>query len=274
MISAQRARRAVWRPLWDLPRHFDLIRQLTRREVTARYRGSALGFVWALATPVLTIAIYTFIFAEFFGARFGARGTTLDYALYLYCGLLPWAAFQESALSSANVIVGQANMVKRVVFPLETMPVALALASIVNQLFGTVALIGAALIVRHELHATLLWLPVLLALQLLAMLGATWFVASLGVFVRDTAQGLALALTAWMFLTPIIYPEAIVPERYQPWISANPWTPLVRSYRRIFFEGAPPDWSGLAYFAAFALLLFIFGYWWFAKTRRNFADVI
>ena len=274
MLSTQTARRAVWRPLWELPRRFDLIRQLTRREVTTRYRASALGLLWALVTPVVTIAIYTFIFAEIFGARFGANSSTLDYALYLYCGLLPWAAFQESAQAAANVIVGQANLVKRVVFPLETLPLAQALAAVVNQLFGTVVLICAALIIRHELHATLLWLPVLLALQLLAMLGATWFVAALGVFLRDTAQGLALALTAWMFLTPIIYPETIVPERYQPWINANPWTALVRSYRRIFFEGAPPDWSGLAYFAAFALLLFILGYWWFAKTRRNFADVI
>ena len=274
MLSAQTARRAVWRPLWELPRRFDLIWQLTRREVAARYRGSVLGLLWALVTPVAMIAIFTFIFAEFLGARFGAGGTTLDYALYLFCGLLPWVAFQESAIAATNAVVAQSNLVKRVIFPLETLPVAQALAALINQLFGTTALIIAAIIFQRELHATLFWLPLLLALQLLAMLGATWFVAALGVFVRDTTQGLALTLTAWMYLTPILYPETIVPERYRPWINANPWTPLVRSYRRIILEGSAPDWNGLAYFAAFALLLFIAGYWWFAKNRRNFADVI
>jgi len=110
--------------------------------------------------------------------------------------------------------------------------------------------------------------------QMVATLGAAWLVASLGVFWRDITQGITLVLMAWMYLTPIIYPETIVPEAYRPLINANPFTALVRSYRRIFLEGIAPDWSGLAYFAAFAAVLFVFGYWWFAKTRRNFADVI
>src|SRR4051794_18646345 len=96
MISAQTARRAVWRPLWELPRRFDLIFSLARRELSARYKGSVLGLVWAILTPIVMIAIFTFIFAGIFGARFGAGGSAWDYALYLFCGLLPWTAFQES----------------------------------------------------------------------------------------------------------------------------------------------------------------------------------
>jgi lipopolysaccharide transport system permease protein len=99
-------------------------------------------------------------------------------------------------------------------------------------------------------------------------------IASLGVFLRDTAQGIALLLMVWMFLTPIIYPESAVPERYRPFINVNPFTALVRSYRRILLEGSAPHWPSLAYFSACALILFGFGYWWFAKSRRNFADVI
>lgn len=274
MISAQTARRAVWRPLWELPKRFELIRSLVRRELAARYRGSILGVVWAMLTPAVMIAIYTFIFAELFGARFGERGTTWDYALYLFCGLLPWTAFQEATLNSANVIVAQSNLVKRVVFPLESLPVAQALAALVTQFFGTIVLVAATLVVRGELHASLLWLPVLIVPQLLAMLGAAWLIASLGVFLRDTSQIAGLLLVAWMFLTPIIYPEQAVPERYRTLINVNPFTPLVRNYRRVMLEGAAPDWAGLGYFALFALLLFVFGYWWFAKTRRNFADVI
>ena len=247
MISAQTARRAVWRPLWELPRRFELIRSLARRELLARYKGSALGLIWALVTPVVTIAIFTFIFAGLFGARFGTRGTSWDYALYLFCGLLPWTMFQETLQQSSTTIVTHANLVKRVIFPLETLPVAHALAALGNQMFGTLALLVATLIVHRQLHVTILWLPVLVIPQLIATLGAAWLVASLGVFWRDITQGIALVLMAWMFLTPIIYPETIVPERYRPFINANPFTALVRSYRRIFLEGAAPDWSGLPF---------------------------
>ena len=274
MISAQTARRAVWRPLWELPRRFDLIWPLARRMTLARYRGSALGLLWALLTPAVMIAVFTFLFAGVFGARFTPEGTPLDYALYLFCGLLPWTAFSETLQQSSGLVVAHANLVKRVVFPLETLPVAQALAALAAQLFGTVALLLATLVIRHELHPTALWLPVLLVPQVLLTLGGAWLVASLGVFIRDTAQVLGLVLMAWLYLTPIIYPEAVVPARFRPALELNPLTPLVRSYRRTLLEGAPPDWAGLAYTSALALAAFVLGYWWFARTRKNFADVI
>ncbi|HEY0348216.1 MAG TPA: ABC transporter permease [Pyrinomonadaceae bacterium] len=274
MISAQVARRAVWRPLWELPRRFDLIFSLARRELTARYRGSILGIMWTLVTPMVMIAIFTIIFAGIFKAKFGASSSQWDYALYLFCGLLPWNAFQESLQLSSSTIVAHANLVKRVVFPLETLPVPLSLAAVVNQLFGTIVLIIAVILLRREMHVTIIYLPLILIPQLIATFGAAWLVASLGVFVRDIVQGIALVLMAWMYLTPIIYPESIVPAPYRAAINLNPFTPLVRNYRRIILDGLSPDWSGLAYFAAFALVSFVFGYWWFARTRKNFADVI
>ena len=274
MISAQTARRAVWRPLFELPGRFELILSLARRELVARYKGSVLGIMWALLTPIVMIAIFTFIFAGIFGARFGSTGSHWDYALHLFCGLLPWTMFQETTQLSATTIVGHANLVKRVVFPLETLPIAQALSSLGNQMFGTLALLTAILIIRHEIPATLLWLPLLVVPQLLFTLGAAWLVASLGVFLRDIAQGISLLLMAWMFLTPIIYPESMVPERYRVFININPFTPLIRSYRRVLLEGVQPDWRGLAYFTLCALVSFFFGYWWFARTRKNFADVI
>jgi len=274
MISAQTARRAVWRPLWQLPQRFDLILSLTKRELAARYRGSALGVAWAVLTPIVMIAIFTIIFAGIFKARFGTGTSQWDYALYLFCGLLPWNAFQESVQLSSSTIVGHANLVKRVVFPLETLPVSLSLAAVANQMFGTVALILAVVLLRREMHATVVFLPLLVIPQLLATFGAAWLLASLGVFVRDIVQGITLFLLAWMYLTPIIYPESLVPERYQGIVNLNPFTPLVRNYRRIILEGMFPDWRGLGYFAAFALISFFLGYWWFARTRKNFADVI
>jgi lipopolysaccharide transport system permease protein len=274
MISAQTARRAVWRPLRELPRHFDLIASLARREISVRYKGSVLGILWAVLTPVVTIATFTLIFAGIFGARFGPQGSGWEFALYLFCGVLPWTAFQEAVQLSSQKIVSQANLVKRVVFPLEILPVAQTLASLANQLFGTIALLVMAIIIQRTVRPTVMWLPVLLVPQLLATFGAAWLVASLGVFLRDIVQGIALLLMVWMYLTPIIYPESIVPERFRPFINANPFTHLIRSYRNIMLEGTQPDWRGLLYFTGFSLITFIFGYWWFARTRKNFADVI
>ena len=252
----------------------DLIFSFARRELLGRYKGSMLGIAWAVLTPVVMIAIFTFIFAGIFGARFGANDSHWDYALYLFCGLLPWTMFQESVQQSANTIVVHSNLVKRVVFPLETLPAAQVLAALGNQLFATVALLIAAIIVRQRLELTVLWLPALLIPQLLFALGAAWLIASLGVFLRDITQGITLLLMAWMYLTPIIYPESIVPDRFRAVMEFNPFTALVRSYRRIFLEGAAPDWRGLAYFTAFAVVIFVFGDWWFARTRKGFADVV
>jgi lipopolysaccharide transport system permease protein len=274
MISAQAARGRVWQPLFELPQRIDLIVSLTRRELASRYRGSALGILWALLNPIVMIAIFTFIFAGIFGARFGTSGTSWDYALYLFCGLLPWNAYQESLQLSSNTIVSHSNLVKRVVFPLETLPVSQALASLCNQLFGTIALLAATILVQGRLRATVLLLPIVIVPQLVATLGASWLLASLGVYLRDIAQAVTLALTAWFYLTPIIYPESVVPERYRFLVRLNPFTGLIRSYRNILIDGTLPDWAGLGYFCVFALVSFLFGYWWFARTRKGFADVV
>ena len=252
----------------------ELIYTFAKRELLGRYKGSALGIAWAVLTPVVMITIFTFIFAGIFGARFGASDSHWDYALYLFCGLLPWTMFQESVQQSSNTIIAHANLVKRVVFPLETLPAAQVFAALGNQLFATVGLLIATLAIQWELHLTTLWLPVLLIPQLLFALGLAWLIASLGVFLRDIAQGITLLLMAWMYLTPIIYPESIVPDRFRLLININPFTPLVRSYRRIFLDGAAPDWRGLVYFTLVATVVCLFGYWWFARTRKSFADVI
>ena len=251
-----------------------LILSFAKRELLGRYKGSALGIAWAVLTPVVMIAIFTFIFAGIFGARFNPNQSHWDYALYLFCGLLPWSMFQESVQQSANTIITNSNLVKRVVFPLETLPAAQVFAALGNQLFATVALLIATIIIRQRLELTALWLPILLIPQLLFALGGAWLIASLGVYLRDIAQGMTLLLMAWMYLTPIIYPESIVPERFRTFIDLNPFTSLVRNYRHIFLDGLAPDWRGLAYFTAISIIVFIFGYWWFARTRRGFADVI
>jgi lipopolysaccharide transport system permease protein len=274
MQITQTTQRKIWQPLWQLPSRAELIFSFAKRELLGRYKGSVLGLAWAVLTPVVMIAIFTFIFAGIFGARFGANDSHWDYALYLFCGLLPWSMFQESVQQSSNTILNHSNLVKRVVFPLEALPAAQVFAALGNQLFATIALLIAALIIRQHLDLTALWLPVLLLPQLLFALGAAWLIASLGVFLRDIAQGVSLLLMARLYLTPIIYPESIVPPRFRTFINLNPFTSLIRSYRRIFLDGSAPDWRGLVYFTVFAVIIFLFGYWWFARTRKSFADVV
>jgi lipopolysaccharide transport system permease protein len=274
MSSAGIMQRNVWRPLWELPRRRELIWSLAKRELLTRYKGSVLGVVWAIVTPVVMIGIFTFIFAGIFGARFGTSSSRWNYALYLFCGLIPWNMFQETLQLSSTTIVNHSNLVKRVVFPLETLPVAQAFSALGNQLFASIALLLAIVVIEHRLGLTFLWLPILLVPQLLIAIGAGWLLASLGVFLRDIVQGVSLVLMAWMYLTPIIYPESIVPARFSRVIQLNPLTPLIRNYRRIFLENQHPEWSGLLYCSVVALLVFLFGYWWFARTRKNFADLI
>lgn len=274
MLSPQTSHNAIWQPLWQLPQRSELVLSLAKQGLVARYKGSVLGLLWALLTPAVMIAVFTFIFAGIFGARFGASSSTWDYPLYLFCGLLPWTMFQETLQQSATTIVTHSNLVKRVVFPLEALPVAQTLSALANQLFGTCALLLATFLIRHELQLTILWFPVMLIPQLLFTLGCAWLIASLGVFLRDISQGISLLLMVWMYLTPIIYPESIVPQNLKKVIDLNPFTPLVRSYRNIILDNSGPDWRGLAYFTAVALIVFLFGYWWFARTRKNFADVI
>ena len=186
------------------------------------------------------IAIFTFIFAGIFGVRFGVSDSHWDYALYLFCGLLPWTMFQESVQQSANTIITHANLVKRVVFPLETLPAAQAFAALGNQLFATVGLLIAVLAIQRELATddTVAAGAVDSAVVVCARRGVADRVAR-SVSARHRA-GVTLLLMAWMYLTPIIYPESIVPDRFRTLINLNPFTPLVRSYRRVFLEGVAP----------------------------------
>jgi lipopolysaccharide transport system permease protein len=265
----------LWRPVFILfSEHRGLIRSMVRRDLTSRYKGSIIGPAWAIITPAVMIIVFTLIFSGIFGQRFGATGGHLSFALYLFCGLLPWIAFSDGIQRSTSSLTDNVNLVKRVVFPTEALPVNLTLSAITQQLIGTVALLLGALILERTIHLTVLLLPVLLIPQFLATVGLGWLMASLGVFIRDMPQFNQLALTAWMYLTPIFYPENIIPQKYQWLVNLNPMAPLIRNYRRVLLEGKTPDWRGLGVTMVFALVCFVFGYWWFERTKKAFADVL
>lgn len=275
VTSSDERQEPIWRPgIRLLTGQAGLIWSLVRRELTSRYKGSLGGLAWAIITPAVMIAIFTLIFSGIFQARFGQSGGHLSFALYLFCGLLPWLAFSEGVQRSTTVLLENINLVTRVVFPVEALPVKVVLAAVCQQLLGTVALLAGALLLDGGLKATVLLLPLLLIPQLLATLGLGFLMASLGVFLRDMAQLNQLLLQAWLYLTPIFYPEEIIPDEFDFLVKYNPMAPLIRSYRRVLLEGRMPDWRGLAVTTVFAIACFILGYWWFERTKKAFADVI
>lgn len=275
MNYSSSAKIPFWHPAAALLReHRDLIRSLVKRDLTSRYKGSVMGLGWTILTPAVQIVIFTVIFSGIFSAKFGDQGGHLRFAVYLLCGMLPWIAFSDGVLRSTTTLTDNVNLVRRVVFPLEALPVNLALSALVQQLLGTVVLLAATLLMQQTLHLTAFWLPVLLIPQLLATIGLGWLMASLGVFIRDMAQVNQLALQACMYLTPILYPESLVPPTYRWLVNWNPMAPLIRSYRQILLEGQPPDWQGLLVTVVFGLVCFGFGYWWFERTKKAFADVL
>ena len=269
------SRPPIWRPgIALISEHSGLIRSLVRRDLSNRYKGSLGGWAWAVITPAVMIVIFTVIFSGIFQARFGSHSSPLTFALYLFCGLLPWIAFSEGIQRSTTILLENVNLIKRVVFPIEALPVNVALSGIVQQLVGTFVLLVANLALGGSLHATVLLLPVLLVVQLMATLGLAWLAASLGVFLRDVSQASHLVLQTWLYLTPVFYPEEMVPPRFHWLVRFNPMAPLIRSYRRILIDGIAPDWVGLGYTLAFGVVCLMFGYWWFERTKKAFADVI
>jgi lipopolysaccharide transport system permease protein len=265
----------LWTPVLALfSEHRGLIRSMVQRDLSNRYKGSVMGLAWTIITPAIQILIFTLIFAGIFNARFGGETSRFGYAIYMFCGMLPWLAFSEGVQRAATAVTENVNLVKRVVFPIEALPVNLALSAVAQQLVGTLVLVIVAAVFERTFAATILLLPLLLLLQLLVTVGLGWLAASFGVFIRDTAQFTQLLLMTWMYLTPIIYPETMIPPEYRWLVNLNPLAPLIRSYRRILLEGAMPDWSGLAVTTLFAVFCFGVGYWWFERTKKAFADVL
>lgn len=264
--------RLIAAPIRAIAQNHRLIRSMARRDILARYRGSFGDVFWTVLNPLLLMATYFFVFGIVLRRPDQSRTA---FALYFLAGMLPWLAFSEPVGRAPFVIMEHRNFVKKLVFPLDTLPVNQVVSGLVTELFGAAIFIAALLIIRHSVPAAVLWLPVLLVPQLMFTLGICWFLAALGVYVRDLGQIMALVLTIWFFVTPICYPEA---STLSPTILAlthqNPLYVLVRGYRDVFLDGHAPQLVPLLKLWAVALALFFLGHIWFNRLRKNFPDVI
>lgn len=263
----------VWEPLRGLYRYRKLIRLMTNRDLLGRYKGSFAGVLWTVFNPLALLLTYWLVFSVILKVP-SPTGKSIDFVFFILSGLVPWMAFSESLIRSNTCILENTNLVKKVVFPLETLPVIRTLSSGINSLVGVLLLLILLLGSRGNLPWTVVLLPAILLPQLLLTLGFGWFLASLGVFVRDTNTIIGLVLTIWMFLCPIVYPPSMVPKALLPWFRLNPFLPVVSGYRSILLDGTVPDANPWLYLVGFSVLVFYLGYFWFNSTKRAFADVV
>ncbi len=267
--------RAFQYPARTILRNWKLIRSMARRDILARYRGSFGDVLWTILNPLLLMATYFFVFGVVLQARFGQDKSSTGFALYFLAGMLPWLAFSEPVGRAPHVILEHRNFVKRLIFPIETLPVTQVVAGLVTELFALGVFLAALLILRHGIPATVVWLPLVLIPQFLFTLGLCWFLAALGAFLRDLGQIIGFVLTLWFFITPICYPERTnLPGTALAILHKNPIYVLVRAYRSIFLESARPDLAPLLKFWLLATVVFLLGHAWFHKLRKGFADVI
>ncbi|MBM4109193.1 MAG: ABC transporter permease [Phycisphaerae bacterium] len=282
MIAANVARRLLPRLspaalVRSTASHAGLIRQLAVRDLALRYRGSVLGMVWTLVTPLALLAIFTYVFAVVFKARWPgmAEGASkVDFALAIFCGLVAFGLFSEPVGRSPSLIVSSSSYVKRIVFPLEILPVVAVCTALVIFLANLGVLVAATLVFRGGIPWTAAALPIIVAPVAVMALGVSWFLASLGVYLRDVGHAVALLLQMLFFLTPVFYPLAAVPEPFRTVVALNPITVAVESSRAVLLMGEWPDWGMLGLAAGVSVVIAQLGYAWFMSTKRGFADVL
>ncbi|MBO9127830.1 MULTISPECIES: ABC transporter permease [unclassified Rhizobium] len=253
-----------------------LIAKMIRHDVVGRYRGSVLGLGWSFVTPLLMLAVYTFVFSFVFKARWGSADTSSksDFSIILFVGLIIHGVFVEVLSRAPNLIVANANYVKKVIFPLEILPITALGAAVFHGAVSIAVLICAFFFLTGFLHWTIIFAPIIILPFLLMTLGAAWFLASLGVFVRDIGQVIGLLLTVLLFLSPVFYPMSALPERLQLLMMANPLTFVIEQCRAVIVFGQQPNWMELVAYSSISVFVAATGFWWFQKTRKGFADVL
>jgi lipopolysaccharide transport system permease protein len=262
------------RSLW---RNRQLIVQMAKREVIGRYKGSAMGLAWSFLNPVFMLVVYTFVFSEIFKSRWGGIGgndSKTLFAVVLFVGIIVLNLFSEVINRAPGLILANVNYVKKVIFPIEILPVIVMGAALFHSVISLGVLLAAFALFNGYLHWTAIFLPFVLLPLVMLTTGLAWMLASLGVFLRDVGQTIVIITTALMFLSPIFYPISAVPESFRPFIMANPLTFIIEQARDVLVWGHLPNWMGLGVYTLVATVIAWAGYAWFQKTRKGFADVL
>ena len=253
-----------------------LIWYLIQREVSSNYRGSFLGFFWAFLGPLLMIALYTLVFSEIIGLRFREveGNSSLNFGLYVYCGLIPYLDFDDKLNKSVNTIRSNSTLVRKMVFPVEILPMTTAVTALADKLLGLGVLLVVLAVLGYGLHWTMLLLPLLIAVQLAFTLGLSYLFAVVGTYIPDVREALQAVVRASFFITPILWPAERIPDNLQFIVTYNPLAFLVVAYRDLILNGELPDGTHIFWFSLFAVALCAGGFALFIRTKSRFADLI
>ncbi len=262
---------SLMKSLW---RNRQLIVRMTKREVVGRYKGSFMGLAWSFFNPVFMLVVYTFVFSLIFKSRWGGDESKTLFALVLFVGMIVLGLFSEVVNRAPSIILSNVNYVKKVVFPIEILPVIAMGAALFHTLISLSVLLIAFLLFNGFLHWTVIFIPLILLPLVIVTLAIAWILAAIGVFLRDVSQTIGIITTVLMFLSPVFYPVTAVPERFRPFIMANPLTFIIEQAREVVIWGHFPNWIGLSIYTLLATILAWAGYYLFQKTRKGFADVL
>jgi homopolymeric O-antigen transport system permease protein len=253
-----------------------LIAQLVRRDFRTRYVGSSAGWLWGVVHPIVQLLIWIMVFKYWFGVTLPADEVTTNYPLFLFCGILPWWLFQETVTRSAGSLVEQSNLITRTVFPSEVVPVSIFLSSMIHHLIAVGLAIFTVGLWQRSLSPMIVLLPIYMFFLGLLAVGVGWVVSSLHVYLRDTAQVLAVAINLWFWITPIMISEkqAIKVPFVHGLVKWNPMSWVVNGYRDRLLSNQWPDWRELAVIAAYSVSVFVLGGLFFRHLKRGFADVL
>jgi lipopolysaccharide transport system permease protein len=262
--------------LRNLVERRSLLFQLVRRDFEQRFIGSAIGWIWGVIHPLVLLLSWIYIFKIVLGQQTPAGAMTDNYPLYIFAGMLPWLLFSDTVQRSASSLLDQTNLITKTVFPAEIVPVSVFLSTLISHLLALALMVGAALVWENQISIFLIFLPIYMFLIGLFAVGIGWIVASLHVFLRDTAQVVSVILTFWFWMTPIMVavPENQIPHWARFILEANPLLHGVQAYREILLTSRMPHIGDFAILAAFGATVFLAGGLFFRYMKRGFADVL
>lgn len=264
---------ALFRSFWT---NRSLLRALVKREVVGRYRGSVMGLAWSFFNPLLMLVIYTFVFSVVFKARWDLAGTEskADFAIILFVGLIVHGLFAECVNRAPGLMLSNVNYIKKVVFPLEILPWVSLLSALFHAAISVFVLVVAQLVLAQNLPWTVILFPFVLMPLMFATMGFVWFLAALGVYVRDIGQVTGMLTTVLLFISPVFYPISALPIRYQEWLQLNPLAFIIEDGRKTLIFGQIPNIADWAIMMTAGISAAWAGFAWFQKTRKGFADVV
>ena len=255
--------------LSELYAYREMIFSLVRRDLKGRYKGSALGFFWTFLNPLLQLGVYTMVFSVIL------RNGINDYYLFLFVALVPWIFFSSCISSGTSCIWQQQDMVKKIYFPREVLPISFVTSNFINMVLSLLVVFGVLLFSGKGLHLeALIFLPLIMAVEYILALGITLILCGLDIYFRDLEYLMGIITMAWQFLTPVMYGIEQVPERYLPVFYMNPMTAVIVSYREILYYGTPPKVQTLGLAVAEGIFLCLLGFFVFGRLKRHFAEAM